>query len=161
MKRLLPAVAILAFLILPQAAQAQRFVDQSQIRKVDEIIVFINDGVTDGCLPQPNTLRVEAEQILRRFGITVTKFSPSEKAHLLSIIIDGQAFRTDSCVGVITFKLSRGETLNDKTRGTVSAYEDGRYMVFLKSTFQERLRSAVNVMVTGLADEILRARAAN
>ena len=91
----------------------------------------------------------------------MTKFSPSEKAHLLSIIIDGRAFRTDSCVGVITFKLSRGETLNDKTRGTVSAYEDGRYMVFLKSTFQERLRSAVNVMVTGLADEILKARAAN
>ena len=64
MKRLLPALAILAFLILPQAAQAQVFFEQ-QIPKIDKIFVVYENHVEDDCLPSSSILKVEAELILR------------------------------------------------------------------------------------------------
>ena len=89
MKRVLPAVAILAFLILPQAAQAQYF-DQDQLAKVEKIFVEVIDGVSDGCLPSPNVLKVEAELILRRSGITAAD-GLRGGAYQLAIVANGFA----------------------------------------------------------------------
>jgi len=76
MKHLLPAIAIVALLILPQAAWAQI----NQLAKVNEIHVSVTDGVKDGCLPSPNTLKVEAELVLRRsprlFDVSITRIEP-------------------------------------------------------------------------------------
>lgn len=87
MKRLLPTAAVLACLILPQAAQAAN-VDEEQLPKVARIFVQVADGVTGGCLPSPNVLQVEAELILRRSGIAVTE--TTAYAYRLLIALGGK-----------------------------------------------------------------------
>jgi len=63
MKRLLPATAILAFLVLPQAARAQAF-DETQLAGVVEVYIALIHNVPNDCLPSPNVLEVEAQLVL-------------------------------------------------------------------------------------------------
>ena len=108
MKLVLPAFAILAFLILPKAAQAQ--LNSQQLSKVEKIHVGMPDGVKGGCLPSPNVLEIEAELILRRSGITVTD-SASFPAYILDIRANGDALtRTAPSVRGI------GKNLNGKKK---------------------------------------------
>ena len=105
MKRLLPAIAILALLILPQAAWAQIFFEQ-QIPKIDNIFVAFEDHVEDGCLPSPNILKVEAELVLGRSGITITN-KDDGTPHVLLIATFGSAASETTCVGDISMGVYR------------------------------------------------------
>jgi len=157
MKRLLPAIAIMALLILPQAAQAQ-FYEQAQLAKVEEIFVIVVDNVGDGCLLSPNVLKVEAELILRRSGITVTA---DQNEVVPWLIISPQGFEvaeTADCTGNIDVDLLQRQWLTDGTSGLVMFASDSGYLYWKKSGFQNRLRTAVNQKVTALANEILKAR---
>ena len=135
--------------------------DQEQLGKVEEINVSVRDSVKGGCLPSPNVLKVEAELILRRSGITVTDrmFGP---VYTLGISATGFAV-TDvrGCAGSVNVELWRSELLDDQTRGLVEVAQ--RQSVFWgpKADFQEQLRTYVNRVTTALANEILKARAAN
>ena len=156
MKRLLPA-AIMAFLVLPQAAQAQY--DQEQLGKVEEINVSVRGSVKGGCVPSPNVLKVEAELILRRFGITVTdrKFGPV--LYTLGISLAGFAVAdVGGCVGSVHVELWRSELLDDQTRGSVEVAQLQSVFWGPKADFQEQLRTDVNRVTTALANEILKAR---
>ncbi len=84
MKRLVPALAVL-LLTTPAAAQDY---DEDQLAKVEAIHVNVLDSVSvsDGCLPQPNALRIEAELILRRSGIEVVELRELVERHVLSDI---------------------------------------------------------------------------
>ena len=157
MKCILPAAAILALLILPKAAQAQQF-DSIQLAKVEMISVSIDDKVKNGCLPSPNVLKVEAELILRRSGITVTD---DGNAYKLLIGPFGDTFGDLSiCVGNIDIILGRRERLTDETSGfVIAASLDWSTVVWPKTDFQNQLRKAVNQQVNALANEILKARA--
>ena len=164
MKRLMPTVAILAFLILPQAAQAQLskptgFDLEEQLRKVEQIHVGVADSVKGGCLPSQNVLKVEAELILRRSGITVTD-SVSFPAYILHIQPTGDELtgKILGCVGSIRIDLWRFELLGDQTDGEVRVAQDDAVFWGPKAGFQEQLRTFVNTATTALANKILKAR---
>ncbi len=158
MKRLLPAAVVLAFLILPQVVSAQYY-DARQLAKVEQIKVIVEDGASDdGCLPSPNVLKVEAELILRRSGIDVTDES-DRTAHALYISPVGFMIRPDSfgaSNGKIQVELRRYETFRGQGEGLVLYFLNEDDWVVRKD-----IRTVVNKMTTTLANEILKARAAN
>ena len=158
MKRLLPAVAILALLILPQAAWGQPDVSL-QLRKVKEVYINLDDGVEDGCLPSPNVLIVESELILRRSGIAIREPKPGPlSAYGLQIGVIGSFTAGMGCIGGINFSFGRLEGLHDGTAGWVQAYERWGTVVAAKANFQGDLRNLVNQFTTELANQILKAR---
>jgi len=167
MKRLLPAVAILAFLVLPQAAQAQaEYYDQIQLRKVKEIYVDVQTAplfdaaiVEKGCLTSQDALKVEAEQILRNSGITVTDELKRENHFLLIEPLGSSVSNSsDTCFGNIRVSLIQEETLSDGTVGQVGLAYYGTPLIGSKSGFEELLRDYVNRATTILALKILQAR---
>ena len=159
MKRVLAAAAILALLILPQAARAQWF-DKDRLPKVALIYVDVADGVRGGCLPSPNVLKVEAELILRRSGIAVTVFDYG--AHRLLIEVGGEPDSiAGRCVGSYEISLQRSEPLRDGTFGIVRVSKSSGYLLTRKETYQGTLLTIVNEDTTALANAILKARAAN
>ena len=158
MKRLLPAVAILALLFVPQKVRALYY-DEDQLRKVKEISIVVQDNVKHGCLPSPKTLKVEAELVLRRSGIAVRERLAFNGEHLLFITVSGAADGL-TCVGRLDVELLRNEKLDDGTWGNVIAAKAGYTTATDKSDFQDNFRSNVNEATTGLANQILKARAA-
>ena len=48
----------------------------NELRLVRAISVYTEDQVKDGCLSNPNILKVEAEPILRRSGISLSQSDP-------------------------------------------------------------------------------------
>ena len=162
MKRLLPAAAILALLILPQVAQAQT----NQLAKVNEIHVTVNDGIKDGCLPSPNILKVEAELVLRRSGIRVSD-ELGDSVHQLEITTNGKELTigggrapSGECVAAVSFQLGRWELLANGTAGFIQADNFLNSYYGPKGSFQNEIRVNINEMATILANEILKARAA-
>ena len=165
MKRLLPAAAILALLILPQAArgQAQLF-DEDQLAKVVDIEIFVEYDAQDDCLPSPRLLEVEAELVLRRLGITVVD-RESYVAHKLLIKVAGEQINTRRCAASIVAQLVRLDTLDT---GTVDGVKESGFVLAYQSLlgiqsgpkpgFHHQLRNSVNDIVTELALEILKAR---
>lgn len=166
MKNVLSAIAILASLFLPEEAQAQ-FYSHDQLDKVEEIFVLVEGNVVGDCLSSPNVLKVEAEIVLRRSGITVTgdKFGGP---HILRIVPTGDAVPTgggasnfpDRCIGRIDVDLTRFEILNDQTVGLVLAAQYGSVLIGSKFSFQKQLQNTVNLAATVFANEILKVRAA-
>ena len=128
---------------------------------VRAVSVSVEDGVRDGCLSNPNALKVEAELIFRRSGISL-----SESAHYyLVIVIFGGAQKTASgqdkgtCVATLTLELWRFAEVPEGHAALITAYR----MSFLwvgqpKSGMQENLRTKVSEFVSDLANEILKAR---
>ena len=184
MKRLLPAIAIVAFLILPQAAQAQ-YLDREQLARVEEVSVAVSvpADMKGGCLPSPNVLKpnvlkveaeleaelilrrsanvlkVEAELILRRSGITVVNNEIPVREHFVDITLTGgELTSTPSCIGNLEVLVSRFETLLEGSSGAVTAFQRARVLFGPKADFQKQLRNFVNEAVTELAKEILKAR---
>ena len=161
MKRVLLAVAILVFLfILVLAVALAQTYSSVQLGKVEKIHVSVGNGVIGGCLPSPNELKVEAELILRRSGITVTD-TASFPAYILDIRANGDALTGDilGCMGGITVDLWRFELLGDKTDGLVMVAQDGSIFRGPQAGFPEQLRTFVYTATTALANEILKARA--
>ena len=153
MKRLVPALAVLLLLTTPAAGQseAEQILLRLQLAKVETIEVGVTDNVIDGCLPQPNALKVEAELILRRSGIKVAR------GHTLDISATGFAI-SGGCTASLRVALWRFETLADGTNGLVESSSMGSTHSGPKGGFQQQLREAVNAAVTALANEILKAR---
>lgn len=161
MKLLLPALAILVLLILPQAAQAQ---SANQFAKVSEVFVNVDDDVSDGCLPSPNVLKVEAELILHRSGVRVFDDNDGFR-HVLKIFINGFELTvgpdhplTGDCTAAVFINLARWERLEDGAFGEISVIGILNSYFGPKHQFQKQLRDGINEMVTHIADKILKAR---
>ncbi len=156
MVRLLTA-AIVALVSLPPAATAQVY-DRQQLAKVEAVHIVVHNQAEDGCLPSPDVLKVEAETLLRQSGVVV-RDAVTGGAYLLEILPTAGSVANfpDSCFGNVQIKLTRGEMLADRTVGFVISAHDGRVGLAPKSTFQDRFRSAVNLMVTALVKEIHKA----
>ncbi len=165
MKYLMPAVVVMAFLILPQAARAQ-YLDRKQLARVEEVSVAVSvpADMKGGCLPspnvlKPNVLKVEAELILRRSGITVVNNEIPVREHFVDITLTGgELTSTPSCIGNLEVLVSRFETLLEGSSGAVTAFQRARVLFGPKADFQKQLRNFVNEAVTELANEILKAR---
>lgn len=148
------ALALFIGLIAATPASAQYF-SESQLAKVREVHVFVADDVDDGCLPHPNTLKIEAELVLRRSGIKTTE--NKYVGHTYSIVPVGFAIK-GGCAAGLSFQLYKFATLVDGTSGLVEASSNSFVMVGPKSGFQQQLREAVSENITALANQILKAR---
>ncbi len=157
MKRLMPALAVL--LLLTPAAVAQSY-STEQLTKVEVVEVTVRDNVDEGCLPQPNALKVEAELILRGAGIKVVESGGFDFRIGAILRIRAVAFEVGSasCTARLDVDSWRFDELTDGTGVRIFTSEHGGLYTGSKEGFQQQLREAVNEMVTALANEILKAR---
>lgn len=156
-------VALLPALVLSVSDVRAQYYDQDQLAKVKEIRVFVEDNVTDGCLPRPIVLRTEAELILRRSGI---RLESSLDSHMLLIKATGFELKQvgtpiGACTASLDVELRNVEVLSDGSSGLVEGSSAGGTYVGPKELFQNYLREQVNEWVTELANEILKARASS
>jgi hypothetical protein len=155
-------VSLIAIMLLAMPAAGQKPFEAEQLRKVKAVFVFVGSTFQDDCLPQPGALKVEAELILRRSGISVVE-EPNPSAHILPIITSGFAIPGTAipggCAADISVVLERHETLSDGSSAFVRATPNLGTLYFgPMNTFQRGLREWVNGQVSLIASEILKAR---
>ena len=151
-------VALLMVLVRPASdARAQSFTEGEQLAKVVEIKVAVADHVKDGCLPRPGILKAEAEHILRRSGFQVD--DDASRDTLLLTPLGSEIPSTGTCAVTLEINMVRYELLSDESYGLVLSFARTSLHWGPKAGLQEQLRSAVNQLVTELANEILKARA--
>jgi hypothetical protein len=151
---ILNSLIALVFLATPAIGQ-----NIGQLGKVTAINVVVNDGVKDGCLPRPHTLRNDAELILRRSGITVVESGDVSTIPKHTLRIDAVGFAIiGGCTTSLTILLSRYEKLDDGSVGEVYAARTSSIFAGPHDRMTLQLREAVNETVSNLADKILKAR---
>lgn len=161
MRRLLSGLALaFTFAVLAaSAAKAQRHYDAQQLAKVDEVYVRVETSAGDDCQARPDAFKVNAEQILRRYGIKVLaerKFT----AHKLDISPTRFVWprAPGICVANLEIELWRFEDRRDGTGGRVPGSYYSSVLSGSRETFQQRLGERIDREVTALANEILKAR---
>lgn len=132
---------------------------------VKSVLVVVEDNTKDGCLPQPNALKTEAELILRRSGIAVVEQRTGTYGEY-TLVITPFGFETYSrseqglgCtvnLGVELWRVGKapeghGVVMEAYVIGGILVGGDGEAMA-------DRLRTATNEFVTDLANEILKSR---
>lgn len=150
------AISLAALVLSNVPALAQGYFSSDQLPKVKAVFVLVEDGVSGGCLPSANVLKVEAELVLRRSGIAVLD-TQTGNPHVLDITTNGFAIR-GGCTGKLDIALWRFERLVDGTSGLVEAASVGGIVADANDKFQQHLREVVNESVSRIANEILKAR---
>jgi hypothetical protein len=163
MKPLALIVALVAFSTSAFAQGGYKHVDE--LRLVRSVLVYvIEDQVTDGCLSNPNALKVEAELILRRSGISVTATDLDPHHYKLGIMPVGWERKREggqslgSCSVQMHLEMWRFAKVPEGHEALTTAYETAVLLVGNKDGMQERLRTEVSEIVSNLANEILKAR---
>jgi hypothetical protein len=154
--RLISAATIIAIVFCFTAttgANAQYF-SSSRLGKVEAIKVGVEADVDDGCLDNPNVLKIEAEQVLRQSGIKVVE---DNSGIFLTIEVIAHAI-TGGCSAHIGLQTYGFEALTDSTFGLVTAADQGGVRWGPKESFPQQLLVVVNQFVSQLANEILKAR---
>ncbi len=148
---------VLVLLAWSTEARAQYF-GKDQLGKVIEVQVVIDGEVKDDCLPQPASLKTEAELVMRRSGIKVVDKETLE-SHTLEVNFTGrQLAEGATCLAYLRLEIWRFEDIDDGTTGLVLASTDAVLLTGPKAGFQLQLREQVNGKATALANEILKAR---
>ena len=155
-------VLVIALATFSTSAFAEgAYQDENELRLVRAVSAFVHDQVIDGCLSNPNALKVEAELILRRSGIRLSKSDPYYRLQISPI---GKELKSKSgqglgsCVVAMQFKLWRVAQVPEGHPALIIAYENGVFLVGSKSEMQEDLRTSVSEFVSDLANEILKAQ---
>jgi hypothetical protein len=156
-----PLAAILALTLFSTSAFAEGyFQSPNELNLVRKVFVSIDDQVTDGCLPNPGALKVEAELIFRRSGITVLdepEFAPPND-YALDLFALGWA-HGQQCMAMLTLALYRWMRMESgKYYARVHAYDDSILLSGPKHGMQDQLRAQVSTAISDLANEILKAR---
>lgn len=144
-------------------AQAQ-FKQPNELSLVRSVWVEINDDdAKDGCLPNPNVLKVEAELTLRRAGIGVVSDQMVSGFSLEVYIVGFEVKRennigTGTCAVFIDVQLYRIARVSEGHFATVDAYTNGTLLILHKNNLQEELRKLVSGFTSDLANEILKAK---
>lgn len=162
MKRLALIIALTVF--STSAFGEGAYQNEAELSLVREVSVHVKDDVVDGCLANPNALKVEAELILRRSGITIIE-GWRKGMHLLLVSAQGWEIKTTgqtpfgACAVTIDLDLSRSVTAPEGHSGFIIAYENaGLFIGYTKPEMQEALRNIISEIVSDLANEILKAR---
>ncbi len=127
MKHLVLAIALAAF--STSAFAEGSYQNEDELRLVRAVSVWVNDQVKDGCLPNPNALKIEAELILRRSGISV---SEGPKPDNYRLVIDSKGFESrldgrgsGACTVNLDLKLGRIAKVAEGHLAFVIAYDNG------------------------------------
>lgn len=142
------------------SALAQWPHNENELRLVSGISVLLSDEVKRGCLKNPNALKVEAELVLRRSGISVADSAPY---YLVIAPLGWEMMRgeqpTGECVVTMRLQLVRYEKVFQGHSAIILVYDKSYLLTgHSKSEMQERLRAQVSETVSDLANEILKAR---
>ena len=163
MRKIFPTFfgAFLAVLVTTtHGTQAGYYSNTALLGKVEAVEVVIEDSVTDLCLPRPNSLRNEAEYILKRMGIQVLK----DARYKLQItpagfeLKEGGGEPSGFCVASLEISLWSVQHLLEGDAAVVPAANTVSTHVGAKETFQDQLRKTVNYVVTYITNDILEAR---
>ncbi|WP_119462927.1 hypothetical protein [Rhodospirillaceae bacterium SYSU D60014] len=163
MKQIIGAIFILLALNAPALAEGS-YQDGDELRLVRLIYVYVADKVKDGCLPRPESLKAEAELILRRSGIPLTQAPQQVSAgagYGLSITPLGYAMGeplNNLCVARLSVRLYRYAETPEGHYAYVLAYDQGAVMNQPKPDLQSVLREGISTVVTDIANEILKAQ---
>jgi hypothetical protein len=153
MKHLVLVVALAAF-----STSAFAYQSEKELRLVRDISVFIEEEVTDGCLSNPDALKVEAELILRRSGVKVSNRGPFGENYMLQINALGWE-QNGRCVTTLSLELWRFAKPPEGHSALIIAYDQSALLAgYGKTEMQDRLRNAVSEFVSDLANEILKAQ---
>ena len=159
-------VSLILLVLLATPAAGQNFSDAEQLSKVKAVRVVVIDHVRDGCLPNADALKTEAEQVLRRSGIEVVETDDGTPHQLLIAIVGGEMKRKGekgpiplgACTAGVATNLLRDEYLKNGSVGRVQAFMIMGYTFVMKDQFQQQLRAIVNEYVSVLAKAIVTAR---
>jgi hypothetical protein len=153
---------VIALAALSTSAFAEgAYQNEAELRLVQNVSVKILDEVKDGCLSNPNALKVEAELILRRSGVRV------DGANVMSVLlisVIGWEMRTANqrlgkCVVHTNVDLYRLTQAPEGHETLAAAYR--QYVPLAGATkleTQEETRASVSEVVSDLANEILKAQ---
>ena len=158
MKRLVLVIALAAFSTCAFAEGSYQ--DEDELRLVRYINVYMGDHVTGGCLLNPNALKVEAELILRRSGITISDSADRGPGgyYQLSITASGFEHETCGCAANLDVERKRISFAPEGHAILITACEHGSLATgYTKSAMQETLRTSASEFVSDLANEILKA----
>lgn len=157
MKRLALIIAVTVF--STRAFGEGAYHDEEELRSLRAVWVHVEDAVSDGCLPNPNALKVQAELVLRQSGIRVVESEQATGTHALIISPLGAEHLPGKCVVAMDLQMFRYAELRDGRYAVLIAYEDsGIWYNHTKASMQEALRSQVSEFVSDLANEILKAQ---
>ena len=162
MKRVALIIALAAF--STSAIAEGSYQDANELRLVRAVSVYVEDLVSDGCLSNPNALKVEAELILRRSGISVTATDVGPHHYQLGIMPVGSERKLEggqslgSCSVTMHLEMWRFAKVPEGHEALITAYEADVILIGNKAGMQERLRTEVSETVSDLANEILKAR---
>ena len=157
MKHLVLVIALAAFSTSAFAEGSYQSADE--LRLVRAVSVEIRDSVTDGCLSNPNALKVEAELILRRSNVLV-----SEEVLDYQLDINATGWEigrppTGACVVMLQVALWRFAKVPEGHSALILTYDKGFLLLDdTKTATQDRLRTLVSEFVSDLANEILKAQ---
>ena len=150
-------VALLVSLALPISDARAMVFGEEQLAKVFSIRVYVDDQVKGDCFSRPGVLKTEAELLLRRSGIQINDDAPTA---LFFTVLGGIGnVIGNRCVVTLHALMFKKEFLLDKSRAAVLLYTRSGLFMRPRAEMQEVLRTTVNELVTGLANEILKARA--
>ena len=153
-----PLALVIALVAFSASALAQgQFADPPELRLVRGIAVWVFDFVDDGCLPNPNSLEVEAELILRRSNISILKRTQMTGFNLYISAV-GFEVTPGTCVVSIEINLYRFASVPEGHSVMAHSFSRGSLFTRAKSSVQDRLRSYVSEEVSDLANRILKAR---
>jgi len=162
MKHLVLIITLAAF---STSALAQYYQDERELRLVRAVSVYIiKDQVTDGCLSNPSALKVEAELILRRSGISVTATDLGPHHYQLGIMPVGSERKLEggqslgSCSVKMHLEMWHFAKVPEGHEALITAYGAVVMLIGNKAGMQERVRTTVSELVSDLANEILKVR---
>jgi len=163
-RRLLLAV-LLALLGtgLPSIGHAASSLDE--LKHVRAIFVTVDDNVRNGCLPNPRSLKTEAELVLRTAKISIVDKMPDKMENSgvfeLAIKVLGGLITTSGniCMIASDFQLWSIVTAQSDGRAVfIEAFTSNNIMSRFKYATQTGVREAVNETVSDLANTILKKR---
>jgi hypothetical protein len=160
------ACAVGVELLFSAAALAQgSYQDENEIGLLQQVYVTVYDEVTDGCLPQPDALKAEAELVLRRSGISMFDGEPGQFRAIngkyaldISVVGFGSITRDETCAFRLDLDLYRYAVVPEGHLALIWAYRSAGVGSFRKTEMQEQLRSATSGATADLASAILKAR---
>lgn len=160
------AISLIVLVLLTIPAVGQNFSDAEQLSKVKAVRVVVIDHVRDGCLPNADALKTEAEQVLRRSGIKVVETKEGTPHQLLINMVGGEMKRKGekgpipmgACTAAVATNLLRDEYLRNGSVGRVQAFMIMGYTFVMKDQFEQQLRAIINEYVSALANAIVTAR---
>lgn len=163
MKGLIVATAVFLSLAISLPAAASSFTVEPELARVQSLTVSVQDNVRDGCLPDPDALKTEAELVLRQSDLKVLDESDAaaDPESKYSVFLTALGYKTPQGLCIVSFSAEvwRFSFLKEGHGAPVVAFQWGTLLSGPTGDMQSRLREQAHIAASEIANEILKARA--